>query len=226
MAQKTGRPGFPEATIKKIQSLYLIGLAKRDIASSMGISEYSVWKYTRNLQRDVKPPINNDEQWVRIDGYGGRYWISSHGRVFSNGNGSGRASILSQSSDDKGYRQVILSYKGKTEPLSIHQAVANAFCSGKTAERNHVNHIDGNPSNNHASNLEWCTRSENMLHSVYVLGNRTPKGFISRSRKLTPEQVRAIRSDTRPESIIAKEYGVGHSTISNVRRRAYYKDVV
>lgn len=32
-----------------------------------------------------------------------------------------------------------------------------------------VNHIDGNPHNNHISNLEWSTRSENILHS-YRMG--------------------------------------------------------
>lgn len=35
-----------------------------------------------------------------------------------------------------------------------------------------INHIDGNPSNNHVSNLEWCTYSENELHSHHVLGKK------------------------------------------------------
>ena len=27
-----------------------------------------------------------------------------------------------------------------------------------------INHIDNNPQNNNASNLEWCTQSENITH--------------------------------------------------------------
>ena len=43
----------------------------------------------------------------------------------------------------------------------LEGAVALAFCL-KEQGKNYVNHIDGNPTNNKASNLEWCTQKENM----------------------------------------------------------------
>lgn len=47
----------------------------------------------------------------------------------------------------------------------VHRLVAEAFCPKKDGA-DVVNHIDGNPSNNVASNLEWVTRSENSQHAI------------------------------------------------------------
>jgi hypothetical protein len=40
----------------------------------------------------------------------------------------------------------------------------------KVIGKNFVNHIDSNPLNNNATNLEWCTQAENMEHAQ--LNNR------------------------------------------------------
>ena len=50
------------------------------------------------------------------------------------------------------------------QKYALHRLVASTFvdnCYSKTI----VNHIDGNKTNNQADNLEWCTFSENSLHS-------------------------------------------------------------
>lgn len=57
---------------------------------------------------------------------------------------------------------------GKT--YYVHRLVASTFLI-TSPERVEVNHKDGDKANNRADNLEWCTPSENMLHSTYVLGN-------------------------------------------------------
>lgn len=64
-----------------------------------------------------------------------------------------------------GYHRVGLSKNGKTKHKSVHRLVAKLFI-GKPNKKLEINHIDGNKSNNHFTNLEWVTRSENMKHAV------------------------------------------------------------
>lgn len=107
------------------------------------------------------------EQWKIILGLE-KYEISSHGRVRNTTNGR----ILRGSIDSRGYRRYDLSISGERIVCSGHVLVANAFipkCEGKPL----VNHKDGDRLNNHVSNLEWCTYSENIIHGIYVLDHPT-----------------------------------------------------
>lgn len=45
--------------------------------------------------------------------------------------------------------------------FTIHRLVALLWVPGRTLFRNQVDHIDGNPHNNHADNLRWVTNAEN-----------------------------------------------------------------
>ncbi|CAG8646567.1 10968_t:CDS:2, partial [Diversispora eburnea] len=47
----------------------------------------------------------------------------------------------------------------------VHRLVALTFCP-KEEGKEYVNHIDGNPTNNKVSNLEWYTQKENAQHAV------------------------------------------------------------
>ena len=63
---------------------------------------------------------------------------------------------------------------GKQVDVEVHRLVAAMFLppvEGKT----YVNHKDGDGTNNHADNLEWCTQKENAAHSVHVLGHNPKK---------------------------------------------------
>ena len=62
------------------------------------------------------------------------------------------------------YRSVCLTREGVPKGFLVHRLVCLSFNpnpDGKTE----VNHIDGDRENNQSSNLEWCTRSENMKHA-------------------------------------------------------------
>lgn len=103
------------------------------------------------------------EDWKTIEGYP-NYEISTGGRVRNRSTGRIRAS----SDDSRGYPAVSLWAQGRPHTKNVHRLVAETFIpnpDGKTT----VNHIDGNKRNNHISNLEWNTVSENVKHA-YVNG--------------------------------------------------------
>lgn len=58
-----------------------------------------------------------------------------------------------------------LTIDGKKKKVYIHRMVAETFIK-KPANKNIVNHIDGNTKNFHKNNLEWVTASENGKHAV------------------------------------------------------------
>lgn len=60
-----------------------------------------------------------------------------------------------------GYENIKLSKDGQTYHCLIHRLVAEAFIPNPNCYPE-INHIDGNPKNNHVSNLEWCDRKYNL----------------------------------------------------------------
>lgn len=97
------------------------------------------------------------EEWRDIPGYEGLYQVSNQGRVKS----LMHKKVLSPFENNRGYLSVSLLRGGKR---LVHRLVAEVFIPNHKSKPN-VNHKDGNPKNNTASNLEWCTQSENIIHA-------------------------------------------------------------
>ena len=108
------------------------------------------------------------EVWKNIKEFGSKYQISNLGRVRSYC--KNKEKILKPLYDKDGYVCFNLYKNGIMTTRKCHRLVADAFIANEYSKPQ-VNHIDGNKSNNIVSNLEWATRSENVNHSINVLGN-------------------------------------------------------
>lgn len=159
------------------------------------------------------------EEWRDIPGYEGLYLVSNLGRVRSlprNGNYM-RKSLTDamRPSSANGYQILILKKGGTIATKSVHRLVMLAF-AGAPVDGQEVNHIDGDKSNNHLTNLEYCTRGENISHA-HKLGLRNARGEKNARAKLTNEDVHTIRRRFALGGIsmgrLSREYGVSRSTI-------------
>lgn len=120
-----------------------------------------------------------EEVWKDIPLFEGLYQVSNIGNVrsverivqFGLQHRIVKPSNLRFFKKANGYLSVKIYKEGRQHTMYVHRLVAMAFCNGYF-DKADVNHKDGNKSNNVSTNLEWCTRSENQLHSVNVLHNR------------------------------------------------------
>lgn len=159
------------------------------------------------------------EEWRRTEVCGGRFEVSNGGQVRNS-----RSKRVRSQVDHKGYVRVVLEKK----QYSVHRLVATAFLMADI-DRPHVNHIDGNKSNNLVSNLEWVSHSENVRHA-YSTGLMKPKrGSSNGASKLTEAQVIEIRRRYAGGGVrqvdLADEFGCNQHNISLIIRREKWSHV-
>lgn len=101
---------------------------------------------------------------IIIDNMKTDYDIDEQGNIFSHKT----KKFLTGSVFNTGYLMVRLTVNGIKKGYAVHRLVAKAFIPNPD-NLPVVNHIDGDKTNNNLSNLEVCSKSENALHSCYVL---------------------------------------------------------
>lgn len=155
------------------------------------------------------------EVWKDIKGYEGYYEISNLGRVKSLKRHcankyrryiSNKKIILRQCFTSTGYKYVNLTKNKKSKSFKVHRLVGFAFLGEPPKGKEIINHIDGNPINNNANNLEWCNQKENIQHAL--------KSGLIKSFKINKSD---LKKDLEYMSIkqIAKKYNTKPHTIVN-----------
>ncbi len=165
-----------------------------------------------------------NEIWKNIKDFNNIYQVSNYGRI----RGINRL-VNSKSNSYKvvkgqlrvcikgncGYLRVSLSKNNYNKYYSVHRLVAMAFIINDD-NKSTVNHKDGNKLNNNLDNLEWMTKSENILHG---LKNRLiPTGEKRKDSKLTLKNVKYIRNSRENGAYLAKKFNVSQSLISRIKK--------
>lgn len=121
--------------------------------------------------------LRDSEIFAEISGFP-NYSISNFGRVINKVTGK----TLGNFKDTKGYPITFLYSDQKRKTLKVHRLVSISFIPNPE-NKPQVNHKDGNKTNNHWSNLEWATNSENGKHA-----------WDNNLRTKSEKMVRAMRS--------------------------------
>lgn len=130
-----------------------------------------------------KPSLNYDweelpdEEWKEILGYSS-YYISNMGRVKKYIKTYDKYVLLSLNINSRTGR-VYIKIEGKG--LQVSRLVGFAFLDGYSEEKNTIEHIDNDVTNNKASNLMWVSMGDNNK-LAYKKGKAKSKAFTKRGK--------------------------------------------
>lgn len=120
------------------------------------------------------------------------YWITEDGRVYSE-KSQRYLSVFSMNSRKKDWYRVV-NFNKKRE--LVHRLVAEIYLPNPH-NYSEVNHINGDKTDNTVSNLEWCSRKQNVSHQVtaglhrnvcfLVRNMETGEEFITKNLRETAE---------------------------------------
>jgi len=135
------------------------------------------------------------------------YEVSEYGdlRLLTNRSNRLAGTILKGSVKAGGYREYKIRWEGKEYHLGAHRLVLLAFVGEPPTPEHQCAHWDGDPTNNHHSNLRWATPAENKGH-----------------RTFTKEQVREMRKmheDGKSYRDIRQTYQISKGNLSAIINR-------
>jgi HNH endonuclease/NUMOD4 motif len=152
----------------------------------------------------------SDERWLPVPGFEGLYDVSDLGRIRSwHGRmGLPRPHFLTPAFDRPGYLFVLLCKDGQRTRGRVHQVVAGVF-HGPRPDGLVIRHLDGNSTNNAASNLTYGTASENaqdtLTHGHNPKRNKThcPQGhpYDEANTRVKPNGHRDCRACARAHNL-------------------------
>jgi HNH endonuclease len=150
-------------------------------------------------------------QWKEISFEPG-YSLSEYGTIRKDSTGHEFAKWKT----NNGYIQVEIRHR----KYSNHRLVGMVYLSDSYFEGAVIHHIDNNIENNHYSNLQWVTQSDN-LRFAYAQGRKSNKKEKHPLAKFSIKDIiqirKSIASGEKGVCMLAREYGVCHQTISNIK---------
>lgn len=183
------------------------------------------------------------ELWKDCKGYEGYYQVSNLGRVRSlgkimpgpRGGWFKKGRVLKQGYSmynrvgpgKHAYRMCVFSMNGTCKTLKVHRLVALAFVPNPH-NLPEVNHIDLDPNNNNATNLEWTDRRGNIRHSFSKntkrnnsVGESRPASVLKEHQVLEMRAKYAAGGTTFAD--LGREYKIDDGGVAKIIRRQAWK---
>ena len=154
-----------------------------------------------------------------IENYPG-FYITDNGEVFSTANGKGLIK-RKYSFTQEGYKRITLTNGG--DALRLHREVLKAF--DRLPNKGEIcRHLDGNPGNNHVSNLKWGNHKENAQDCLkhgrnrfqILVGENSPTAKFS---DVEIEDIRTRRKEGATYKEIMEIYDISKSHVSYIINR-------
>lgn len=200
MGYRKTKNGKYEAYVSESSKYKNLGTYETEDQANDAIKQYvlnrlkeSVYHFGHNLNDGIK--------------YGDHYIVFSNGDIF-NVNGHKMTPHINRD----GYLQGIIYGKSRL----YHRIIAECFIPNPEG-KHEVNHINGIKNDNRVANLEWVTRSENIIHAYRTGLENKQNGEKHHAHKLTEDDVHYIRRSDKSSYTLAKELNVDSSTIRDVR---------
>lgn len=178
----------------------------------------------RKIKAQTNKFLEENPDVKMIDGFGDKYMVSNQGRVYRV-TATG-VKELKSNPDKYGYYTISLYYEGKRKTMKIHILVAKSWIPNPYPYVNKIiNHKDGVKSNNHYTNLEWCTYRQNSVHAART--GLIPVGEDNKNHKLTEIQVKEICAlrGVLTQQKLADLYGVSKKLIILIHKNKVWKHV-
>lgn len=160
---------------------------------------------------------NIQEIWRDVVGFESHYEISNLGNIRRKRSKRQRMINYAQI-----YPTITLSANGVKKTYRVHRIVAKAFLPAIHG-KSHVNHKNGDKTDNRAINLEWVTQAENNLHAYRELKRRPSLlGVIPANRKVVKSDIptyHELNMSGMSTEEIGRIYGINGSTIRKHLRK-------
>ena len=156
------------------------------------------------------------EEWRDIKGFEGLYQVSNYGRIKSLKriliDGRIWYERIMKTPLSAGYPSISLRKDNTYFKERVHRVVGKTFIEGYQ-ENYCINHINGIKTDNHISNLEWCTYSENSKHA-YDTGLHKPyKGIKDQGNNKFAQEWHELIKQGMSFRKIGLLYNVSHHTV-------------
>lgn len=174
--------------------------------------------YTDNYIRDE---IFMDVTEDAVPGVYDYYKVSNYGNVYH----TYLKIIMSPGIDSNGYPFVAISTEYGVKHMSIHRLVMLTFCPIQNSDMLQVNHKNGIKTDNRLLNLEWCTRSENIMHAyktgLHKKGEDVATATITNAQAI---QIRDLLATNKYSCIdIASMVGAPVHTVNDIKKKSSWK---